>query len=124
MPGIFNTELFDSRYHVYRTDRDYGKTKMTRGGGTLVAARREYRVDERDISAMVVLPDAEVTWIDIHFSRGSIVKKLRLFTCYFPHSINQKDSQHTFFELLSDIYTDFPDDLYVVVGDFNISEAT
>lgn len=122
VPGIFDSELFDSRYSVYRTDRNCEAMGVTRGGGTLIAVRRELRADA-SAAPVAALPDAEITHIVVPIGQGSVTKKLRLFVSYFPQGRQQADSQLSFFESLSDLYTDFPDDEFLVIGDFNISDA-
>lgn len=120
VPGILDSELFDSRYNVYRTDRDCEKRGMTRGGGTLVAVRRELRA----VACPVVsLPDADITCLDISLTQMPLSKKFRLFTCYFPQGKEQRDSQSIFFEYLSDLHVNNPDDIFLVLGDFNIGDA-
>lgn len=39
--GIHNSEIFDDRYIVWRNDRNYKRTAQTKGGGVLIAVRRE-----------------------------------------------------------------------------------
>lgn len=117
LPGIFDEEIFDPRYSVYRTDRDYERLGLTKGGGTLVAIRRGLTVDFRHLRPLPIFPDAEVTNVDILLS-GS--RRLRLFCCYFPQTTTQASSQLTLYEFLSDLNSDFPDDIYLLLGDFNI----
>lgn len=47
LEGIFDNELIDNRYFVWRRDRDYALTKQTLGGGVLLAVRRELDAVER-----------------------------------------------------------------------------
>lgn len=42
---ISSAELFDDRYVVYRTDRDYIKTNTIYGGGGLIAVKRKKLCD-------------------------------------------------------------------------------
>ncbi|XP_063372557.1 uncharacterized protein LOC134660706 [Cydia amplana] len=50
-------------YNVYRTDRDCERLGVTRGGGTLIAVRRELRADTRGARPVVALPDADETTV-------------------------------------------------------------
>lgn len=97
---------------------------MTRGGGTLIAVHRKFRAELRELHPFVDLLDADVTWIDVPISQGPTGKKIRLLNCYFPHSKFQIESQSSLFEFLSNIYTDCPNDYFIVLGDFNIPGAS
>lgn len=39
--GVFDNEIFDNRYVIWRRDRNYSQTQQTRGGGVLLAVRRD-----------------------------------------------------------------------------------
>lgn len=125
LPGIFDNELVDSRYSLYRTDRDYVSRNMLLGGGTFVAVHRELKVDMRDLRLPPTLPDADITCVNISLSESPQHKKLRIYCCYFPHSVDdtQINSELTFFEFISDLIIEFPHDKILIVGDFNISQG-
>lgn len=124
LPGIFDAELFDSRYNVYRTDTNYAQRGMTMGGGTLIAVRRELMVDSHCSCVLPQFPDADVTHLDILLSHGPNARRLHLFCCYFPETRDQVLSQQSFFESVSDLCIDRPDDTFLLVGDFNIRHAS
>lgn len=124
LPGINDAELFDSRYNVYRTDRDYERVGLKMGGGTLIAVHRALVTNIFNIiRPLPVFPDTEITQINITLGRGPTFKNLRLFCCYFPQNPHQHWSQQQFFEFLSDLNIDNPTDEFLVVGDFNIRNA-
>lgn len=123
LPGIFDTELFDSRYSVYRTDRNYELRGMTKGGGTLIAVKRRLLVDSQCSGILPDFPDADVIHLDILLSRGPNAKRLHLYCCYFPETKNQITSQQAFLDSVSDLSIDRPGDDFLVIGDFNIRNA-
>ncbi|XP_064076648.1 uncharacterized protein LOC113402523 [Vanessa tameamea] len=122
LPNIFDEELFDSRYNVYRNDRDYALLGVSKGGGTLIAVRRSLCVDMLYSRMPLSLPGADVTFISIAIGQGSRKHKLWIFCCYFPQNQQQCESEATFFEFLSDLTLNNPFDKYIVVGDFNIGD--
>ncbi|XP_050668995.1 uncharacterized protein LOC126968180 [Leptidea sinapis] len=70
------------------------------------------------------LPDADITSLDLLLEKYTTRKKLRVFCCYFPQNTQQSNSQATFFEYLSDLVIKFPNDKFIVLGDFNVKDAT
>lgn len=123
LPGIFDSELVDSRYSVYRTDRDYVGRNMSLGGGTLVAARRALAADSRDVRAPPAMPDADITCVNIRISEPPLNNLLRIYCCYFPHNADQVNSELAFFEFISDFFIECPDDKFLIIGDFNITNG-
>ncbi|CAF4761876.1 unnamed protein product [Pieris macdunnoughi] len=47
LEGISDSELFDNRYLVWRRDRNYAATEQSKGGGVLIAVKREIPADVR-----------------------------------------------------------------------------
>lgn len=90
--GIFDEELFDSRYNVYRKDRDYHNLEMDKGGGTLIAIRRDISVDIRNVHLPAFF-DVDITYVSISFTNNSLQKSLLIFCCYFPQNSKQSESQ-------------------------------
>ena len=124
LDGIFDEELFDPRYIVYRNDRDYTRLGVKRGGGTLIAIRQgSASIDIQHSSAPLQLPDADITSLTLILEQGTPRKKLHLFCCYFPQNPKQCDSEAIFFEYMSDLYINNRSDSFIILGDFNISEA-
>ncbi|KAG7313103.1 hypothetical protein JYU34_000188 [Plutella xylostella] len=68
LPGIYNEELFDSRYVVYRTDRPYERLSVGRGGGVLLAARSSLRTRAAPLPDPRSLPDIELTGLVLEYS--------------------------------------------------------
>lgn len=93
LPGIFDAEIFDARYNVYRTDRDYERRGMKFGGGTLIAVKREFVVYMNCSGLLPAFSDADVTHVDILLTAGPHPKRLHLYCCYFPGTADQSSSQ-------------------------------
>jgi hypothetical protein len=113
-PGIDNCELFDSRYEVYRKDRDQVGTGMRRGGGVLLAVHK--RLSAVRLDQLILADDVDSLWVRLSPqmpARSSVFINL----LYIPpgHS--------------SQLYTDYCNSFdnlnincnnIIVLGDFNI----
>lgn len=122
LPGIYDSELFDSRYNVYRCDRDYESRGNRFGGGVLIAVRRELSVRSYNRFSM---PNAaaEVIEVTLNCNLRSGTRLIRIYNAYFPHYHSHAECLGFFFDILSDTHLSNPDDYYVITGDFNISSA-
>ncbi|CAG9116278.1 unnamed protein product [Plutella xylostella] len=91
--GIFDQELFDERYCVWRRDRNYVHTQQERGGGVLIAIKKELKAIERsDWNS-----SAEDLWISVSLRCPCFSDKLEYATTH-------NDS-----------------DKFLILGDFNMS---
>lgn len=123
LPGIYDAELFDSRYNVYRNDRDYDNLTVKMGGGTMIAVRRGINVSMQGLRKLPFMYDADVTCVNILLNLAPMTSMLRLFCCYFPQNDLQAAAELSFYEYLSDLKIDYPNDKFLLVGDFNIRVA-
>lgn len=122
LPGIYDSELFDSRYNVYRCDRDYTSRGDQFGGGVLIAVRKDLSIYSFEVMSMPGAA-AEVVQVLIKIKHSSRTELLRILCGYFPHCNLQFDSLCSFFENVSDIILNNPSDHCLVLGDFNIPSA-
>ncbi|XP_045452302.1 uncharacterized protein LOC123661381 [Melitaea cinxia] len=119
---IYDQEIFDSRYTVYRCDRDYETRGVHLGGGVLIALRRELQVYS---FSTVLMPGAaaEAIKLCVNLKSSNKSERLNIFCGHFPHCPRHFDSLLHFFESVSDVIVNNPDDGYFILGDFNISSA-
>lgn len=121
--GLGDSELFDDRYIVWRRDRNYQLTQVKYGGGVLLATHRRLTAVER--------PEwhssAEDIWVTIttkKANRRSHSNKIHICTLYLCKE-NLGNSFNTqlqnFSEKLSLIVSSCPNDLFLILGDFNLS---
>ena len=112
-------ELFDERYYVYRSDRNYTIRGDTMGGGVLIAIKRELKV-----TSVECIPStdsiADIIRVSISFE---LYSRCNIYCCYFPQCPGHKDILSNFYEYISDEVLSYPDDYFLVLGDFNIPNA-
>lgn len=117
---IHNSELFDSRYLVWRRDREYSRTAQKRGGGVLIAVKRELIAIEKPNWRS----SAEDIWVSLILKRNrpQVSYKLHLCALYLCKE-NLGHSYYTqlnnFTTRLSELTVTHPLDKFVILGDFN-----
>lgn len=122
--GISDTELFDDRYLVFRRDRNYSETGEKYGGGVLLAVRREFTaIDRPDWNST-----AEDIWVTISYKNkpNSKPKKLHVCTIYLcdeNRGYSFSAQLNNFSDRLSHIINSCPDDSFILLGDFNLSNV-
>ena len=102
--SINNAELFTDFYNITRADRKFEKTERTRGGGVLIALRKEISYTTVDCS---ILNDI-IPLIDIVIC-NCIIENTHLYICaiYIPPDIPIEDID-TFFTYLEQLLLDKP----------------
>lgn len=120
LDGVLNTELFDDRYLVFRRDRDYERTGQSRGGGVLIAVNH-------NLSA-VLQPEwnssAEDLWVtvmlkDNHLKSSIKIHLCSVYICSENRGLSASAQLSNFSSKLFDVMANNPDDIAIVVGDFN-----
>lgn len=123
--GIANSELFDDRYLVWRRDRDYVLTDQNRGGGVLIATRRDICATSEPFFQST----AEDLWVTLSL-RHSITRKYIklhlcvLYLCKQNLGLSFTDQLLNFLTNLTDTIFRDPLDKYMIVGDFNMSNIS
>lgn len=113
--GVYDAELFDDNYRVYRKDRDLEALHVTRGGGVLLAIRRDIpstRVDLKHLEQ--VLPNVDILGCKLKISSQIIY----IFVIYMQPNSPLVHYQ-TLFDHLSTLGPIHNHNL-VLVGDFNL----
>lgn len=122
LPGIYDAELFDSRYNVYRCDRDYDARGDTRGGGVLIAVNCSLSVSS---VTNIPMPGTAGDVLEVSIPLGALPtsKVLRVYCCYFPQCNEQYNAEVEFYDIISQKIIDFPHDQFLITGDFNVRYA-
>ncbi|KAG6457452.1 hypothetical protein O3G_MSEX010311, partial [Manduca sexta] len=121
--SIVDSELFDDRYLVWRSDRDYLDRKQNKGGGVLIAVRREIAAE----SLMKWSSSAEDLWVTITLRNkkevGHRSYKIHICTVYIcdQNLLNSITVQRlNFVKNLTNIILQNPLDKFIILGDFNL----
>lgn len=98
--SIFDTEIFDSRYTVYRSDRCYDLRGDSMGGGVLIAVNSNLPVYS---SSQIMLTNkaADVIKVSIRTTSAPVLRLLHVYCCYFPHCRSQYEVQCELYEIIS-----------------------
>jgi ribonucleases P/MRP protein subunit RPP40 len=116
-PTIRDPELFDDRYIVYRSDRDFANDNRVDGGGSLIAVKKKFS-STRLMSYECVNNDV---WISL---------KLQNSTCLLVNNVYLEfgspfEVYESYFNNLMKIYSELPlsSELFIL-GDFNLPGIT
>lgn len=123
--GICDSEFFDSRYIVWRRDRDYSMTGQSRGGGVLIATRRELSA----MSQPQLHSTAEDLWISIRFRKSHSRNYVNLYICVVylckqNNGLSFTSQLTNFLTKLNQSALQNSSDMFLVLGDFNMSSIS
>ncbi|CAB3246935.1 unnamed protein product [Arctia plantaginis] len=116
--NYFDRECFDKRYDVYRSDRYALASGAGRGGGVAIA------VDSSLQSRARPWPDA--LWVSIPLTGSHVpidCTYLNIGCVYIPQGPGYRTALEGCLYLTKKLINDHPKDLFIVMGDFNISHA-
>lgn len=113
-PGVFDNELFDSRYNVFRKDRNFELTKKDTGGGVLVAVKTEYECQL--LSESCGVDGIDDVWLRVRF----FSKDVYVYAVYIPPKMSLECYQGFFENLDINVIKFGLDEKYLFIGDFNI----
>lgn len=112
--SVFDSEVVDTRYNIFRRDRMDTCSQKREGGGVLLAVLKKFEV-ARQASWDSSLEDIWLTIIPE--SRDS--PRLNICVCYLPPDISCDKLEEFYAHCQKLILNDFPDDKFLLVGDFN-----
>lgn len=111
--SVFDGEVFDSRYAVFRRDRVDSSSHKIEGGGVLIAVQKKFEV----IRQASWDSNMEDVWVTL-FMKGSS-SHLNICVCYLPPDLNYDKLNEFYSNCQKIILNDHPDDDYLLLGDFN-----
>lgn len=115
---IFDSELCDDRYDVYRCDRNLQLTDKRTGGGVMICTRRELCAAVRNEWSCATCESMCVT-VPAH-ALGSTVDA-HLVIIYIPDMDNVEERCVELMENLTHLSEQCPNDNILLLGDFNLS---
>lgn len=98
-PHIADSEIICDSYNTFRSDRNFSESSTKRGGGVLLAIKKEYtavQLDLGDIRHTVPLIDVVGVELLIHFH------KIFIFVVYIPPAMSP-DYYSLFFEAIESL---------------------
>ncbi|KAK9667449.1 hypothetical protein QE152_g41355 [Popillia japonica] len=111
-PTLYDAEIFPRGYSVFRSDRVSSSKKN--GGGVSVAVDDSFKSCARSDLAC---EGSEDLWV--HVSCGSSGDRGFYICCvYLPPS--DDNALIAFLASASDVINNHPDDLFIILGDFNV----
>lgn len=119
--GVNNSELFDDRYIIFRRDRNYGVTNQGKGGGVLLAVRRELAAEYRSEWSS----SAEDLWVTLTIRTRNPRSMYKMHICViYVCNENMGNSMElqlsNFADKLTSIVLENPLDKFIIIGDFNM----
>ncbi|XP_060802241.1 uncharacterized protein LOC132902173 [Amyelois transitella] len=113
--GIFDGEVIDSRYNIFRKDRlQYTNSSKEEGGGVILAIKKSFRVVRRACWDSSL----EDIWITIILNASSSLK-LHICVCYLPPDLIVSKLDEFYTNCQNVLLNYCQDDQFLIVGDFN-----
>lgn len=109
--GIFDAELCDGKYIVFRKDR------KSLGGGVMILCRPELQARRR---AEWESDDPECMWVTLPAKVTGICNDIHIALTYIPPNTTLPSRISSLIVTINDVHEKYPDDLFLVAGDFNL----
>lgn len=123
LDGIYDTEVFDSRYDVFRCDRNTNTTGHVRGGGVMVLTKREFATSIGVNISLLYSAHFEAIHEIIPARKINTKVDLHVVGVYLPGSHSSRDPILDSFKFyLNNILNRFASDQFLLIGDFNFSK--
>ncbi|CAH2207777.1 jg26218, partial [Pararge aegeria aegeria] len=118
--GIYDREIFDTRYNVFRRDRQSSCVTKKDVGGVAVAIRKNFSV----IRQTSWDSEIEDLWLSIVCDGGENVNIINLCVCYLPPDLPLRDVKSFYNSCISTITRSDYSQQFLLIGDFNTPAVT
>lgn len=115
--NIFDGEVVDSRYNIFRRDRDDINSSKGDGGGVLIAVKKSFQV----LRQAYWESNLEDLWISI-IPKNCNAPKINICVCYLPPELNCFKRDEFYSNCQKILLNHCIDDKNIIVGDFNTPE--
>ena len=120
-PGIFDAELTDSRYDIFRLDRDPVLSGSTMGGGVMVCVRRELRAKSMKSDNNQPANATELLWVSIPAISLYTSSDLHIAVSYVPPNYRTLPSNiNNIIDSVIRVQNEHTNDNFLILGDFNL----
>lgn len=116
--GVFDGEILDDRYNIFRRDRQEANIRKGEGGGVLIATKKHLNVLRQASRESTV----EDVWISIRDFKNK--SNLNICVCYLPQHLTIDDLSSFYDNLQSNILRSGDFDEFLIAGDFNTRNLT
>lgn len=113
--SVFDGEVLDNRYNVFRRDRYTSSSSKSDGGGVLIAVQKHLNVLQHHSMSS----DVEDIWISI-LPNSPSSPKINLCVCYLPPDLPNDKSTSFYNKLQNNLLENHTSDINLIIGDFNI----
>lgn len=117
--SIFDSEICDPRYDIFRYDRDCNLTQKSKGGGVMLCVRRELGAYARH---QWRCSPTETLWVTVPARSLNSSSDLHIAVAYIPgDSLNsQVKDIESFMASISSAVRENEDSSFLLLGDFNL----
>lgn len=113
---FYDSEFFDDRYIVHRSDRDKISTGLSKGGGCLIAVKKNLfskRMSKWELHK-------EDIWLSIDHTNGD----KSYFNVRYIEMNSNLEAYKKHFDKISEIFiTSRPNDTFYMFGDYNLGDS-
>lgn len=115
--GIFNREMFDERYEVYRRDRSPETSSKSEGGGVCIAIKKSnnYTIIQQGQWKTSTVEDLWVTLKPL-----SNMASLHINCSYLPGDIDTTKFESHIDNISYLVNLNDPSDAFIILGDYNV----
>ncbi|KAL0860012.1 hypothetical protein ABMA27_010327 [Loxostege sticticalis] len=117
--SVFDCELMDNRYNIFRRDRCTTSISKGDGGGLLIGIKKTFNVIRRNIWDSKV----EDLWVTI-LSNTNSCKSVNVCVCYLPPDISSELLSVFYNSCIETVLKTQSTDEFIIIGDFNTPNMT
>jgi hypothetical protein len=118
--SVYDCEILDNRYNIFRRDRHTTSITKKDGGGVLLGIKKDFRMIRHNFWDS----DIEDLWVSITPDLNDSSKSLNICLCYLPPNIDTELLTSFYNSCIKIILDAVPTDEFIIIGDFNTPNVT
>ena len=116
---IHNSELVNSNYTLYRKDRNFERTNVSKGGGVLIAVSSEYTSSQLNFDSLLnAFFNVDIVGVSVDIANI----RFYIIVIYIPPNFPATSYELIFDSFCSLTYLNNSKSNLIVVGDFNLTD--